>query len=56
MSMTLSTLTDFIRAAYNSAEGDTFFTSQWMIKQIWAAETQLANEGWVIENTYQTST
>ncbi len=55
MSMTLSTLTDFIRAAYNSAEGDTFFTSAWMIKQIWAAETQLANEGWVIENTYQTT-
>lgn len=55
MSMTLSTLTDFIRAAYNSAEGDTFFTSPWMIKQIWAAETQLANEGWVIENTYQTT-
>jgi hypothetical protein len=55
MSMTLSTLTDFIRAAYNSAEGDTFFTSAWMIKQIWAAETQLANEGWVIENTYQTA-
>jgi hypothetical protein len=53
--MTLSTLTDFIRAAYNSAEGDTFFTSAWMIKQIWAAETQLANEGWVIENTYQTT-
>lgn len=55
MSMTLSTLSDFIRAAYNSAEGDTFFTSAWMIKQIWAAETQLANEGWVIERTYQTT-
>jgi hypothetical protein len=26
-----------------------------MIKQIWAAETQLANEGWVIENTYTTT-
>jgi hypothetical protein len=55
MSMTLSSLTDFIRAAYNSAEGDTFFSSSWMITQIWAAETQLANEGWVIENTYSTT-
>ncbi len=54
MSMTLSTLSDFIRAAYNSAEGDTFFTSAWMIKQIWAAETQIANDGWVIEKTYTT--
>lgn len=52
MSMTLSSLTDFIRAAYNSAEGDDFFTTSWMIKQIWAAETQLSNEGWVIEKTY----
>lgn len=52
MSMTLQSLTDFIRSAYNSAEGDTFFTSTWMITQIWAAETQLANEGWVIEQTY----
>lgn len=55
MSMTLSTLTDFIRAAYNSAEGDTFFSSSWMITQIWSAETQLANDGWVIENTYSTT-
>jgi hypothetical protein len=55
MSMTLSSLTDFIRAAYNSAEGDTFFSSSWMITQIWAAENQLANEGWVIENTYSTT-
>jgi hypothetical protein len=50
--MTLSSLTDFIRSAYNSAEGDNFFGSLWMINQVWAAETQLANEGWVIENTY----
>jgi hypothetical protein len=50
--MTLSDLTDFIRSAYNSAEGDNFFSSTWMIKQVWAAETQLANEGWVIEDTY----
>jgi hypothetical protein len=55
MTMTLSTLTDFIRAAYNSATGDTFFTDQWMIKQIWAAETMLANDGWVIEKTYTTT-
>jgi hypothetical protein len=52
--MTLSSLTDFIRSAYNSAEGDTFFSSQWMITQIWAAETMLANDGWVIEKTYTT--
>ncbi len=52
MSMTLSTLTDFIRAAYNSASNDPFFTDPWMIKQIWAAETQLSNEGWVIEKTF----
>lgn len=52
--MTLSSLTDFIRSAYNSADGDTFFTSQWMITQIWAAETQLANDGWVIEKTFTT--
>jgi hypothetical protein len=55
MTMTLSSLTDFIRSAYNSAEGDTFFTSNWMVTQIWAAETQLANEGWVIEQTYSTT-
>jgi hypothetical protein len=53
--MTLSTLTDFIRSAYNLAEDDTFFPQSWMIKQIWAAETQLANEGWVIEKTYSTT-
>jgi hypothetical protein len=53
--MTLSTLTDFIRAAYNSAANDDFFTDAWMIKQIWAAETQLSNEGWVIEKTYSTT-
>ena len=55
MSMTLQSLSDFIRSAYNSAVGDTFFTDSWLITQIWAAETQLANEGWVIENTYQTT-
>lgn len=55
MSMTLQSLSDFIRSAYNSAVGDTFFTDPWLITQIWAAETQLANEGWVIENTYQTT-
>lgn len=55
MSMTLSQLTDFIRSAYNSADGDDFFNDSWMITQIWAAETQLANEGWVIEKTYTTS-
>jgi hypothetical protein len=53
--MTLSDLTDFIRSAYNSADGDDFFKDAWMIKQIWAAETQLANEGWVIERTYTTT-
>lgn len=52
MSMNLQSLTDFIRAAYNSAEGDTFFSSSWMVTQIWSAETQLANDGWVIEKTY----
>ena len=55
MTMTLSDLTDFIRSAYNSADGDDFFKDAWMIKQIWAAETQLANEGWVIERTYTTT-
>ncbi len=55
MSMTLQSLSNFIRSAYNSAVGDTFFTDSWLITQIWAAETQLANEGWVIENTYQTT-
>jgi hypothetical protein len=54
MSMTLQSLTDFVRSAYNSAAGDTFFTDPWIITQIWAAETQLANEGWVIEKTYST--
>jgi len=55
MSMTLSTLTDFIRSAYNLASDDPYFNDPWMIKQIWAAETELANEGWVIEDTFTTT-
>lgn len=55
MSLTISELIDYVRATYNSAVGDTFFTDDWMYTTIWRAETQLAVEGWVIEKTYSQS-
>ena len=55
MSILLATLVDHCRSAYNSADGDTFFTDAWFISMTWRAETELAIQGWVIEDTFTTT-
>lgn len=54
MAITIGNLMDHCRSAYN-AVGDTFFPDSWFISMIWRAETELAIQGWVIEDTFTTT-
>jgi len=53
MALTVSDIQTRARERYN-AEGDTFFSDQMLRALIFSAQDELAKEGWVIENTYQT--
>lgn len=52
MTIAIGTLIDHCRMAYNAAINDTFFTDSWFFTMIWRAETELAIQGWVIEDTF----
>lgn len=54
MSITLSQINDLIRQRYD-AIGDNFFSDDFLYKALWQAEGILAKEGWIIENTYTTT-
>jgi hypothetical protein len=54
MSITITVLSDIIRQRYN-AVGDSFFSDQYLFDLIWQAESVLAKEGYVIQNTYTTT-
>jgi len=54
MAITIGTIMDHCRSAYN-AVGDTFFPDSWFTSMIWRAETELAIQGWVIEDTFTTA-
>jgi hypothetical protein len=54
MTITISQMNDIIRQRYN-AIGDQYFTDQYIYDLIFEAETQLAKQGYVIENTYTTT-
>jgi len=55
MSISIGQLIGICQTSYNSAAGDTFFTDAWYISMIWRAETELAIQGWVIEDTFVTT-
>ena len=54
MTITLTQLNDIIRQRYN-AVGDTYFSDQYIYDLVFEAESKLAKDGYVIENTYITS-
>lgn len=55
MSMTLSQIIAHCQQCYNSAIGDDFFPELWYITMIWRAESELAIQGWVMEETFTTT-
>lgn len=53
MALTVSDIQQRARERYN-AEDDLFFSDQMLRALIFSAQEELAKEGWVIENTFQT--
>ncbi len=54
MAFTLTELTDIIRQRYN-AVGDPYFSDDFIRNAIFQAEATLAKEGWLIEDSYTTT-
>lgn len=54
MAISLSTLINIVRSRYNSADQDPFFSDEYIRYLVWEAESVLAKEGWVIEDTVTT--
>lgn len=55
MSISLSTLLSIVGSRYNSATNDPFFTDEYLRGLVFEAESILAKEGWVIEDTLTTT-